>query len=109
MQAMTRSRISRWEQCPMPMRKSQYLHPDRGHLPVERLIEPARFVVFRRTCEEPGFANVASGPLVHSPLPRWPPSDRHRLIASRSLVLARKNRRARWESSLNGYDRQFQG
>ena len=48
----------------MSMRKNQYLHPDRGHLPVEQFIEPARFEEFRWTSEDPGFANVASGPLV---------------------------------------------
>ena len=44
----------------------QYLQPSRGHLPVERFVEPARFEEFRRVGEEIGFANVASGPLVRS-------------------------------------------
>ena len=44
----------------------QYLQPSRGHLPVERFVEPARFEDFRRIGEEIGFANVASGPLVRS-------------------------------------------
>ena len=44
----------------------QYLQPSRGHLPVERFVEPARFEEFRRIGEEIGFANVASGPLVRS-------------------------------------------
>ena len=44
----------------------QYLQPSRGHLPVERFVEPARFEEFRRIGEEFGFANVASGPLVRS-------------------------------------------
>ena len=42
----------------------QYLQPSRGHLPVERFVEPAQFEEFRRIGEEIGFANVASGPLV---------------------------------------------
>ena len=44
----------------------QYLQPSRGHLPVERFVEPARFEAFRRIGEALGFANVASGPLVRS-------------------------------------------
>ena len=44
----------------------QYLQPSRGHLPVERFVEPAKFEEFRRIGEEIGFANVASGPLVRS-------------------------------------------
>ena len=44
----------------------QYLQPSRGHLPVERFVEPARFEEFRRVGEELGFTNVASGPLVRS-------------------------------------------
>ena len=44
----------------------QYLQPSRGHLPVERFVEPAMFEEFRRIGEEIGFANVASGPLVRS-------------------------------------------
>ena len=44
----------------------QYLQPSRGHLPVERFVEPARFEELRRVGEEIGFANVASGPLVRS-------------------------------------------
>ena len=44
----------------------QYLQPSRGHIPVERFVEPARFEDFRRIGEEIGFANVASGPLVRS-------------------------------------------
>ena len=44
----------------------QYLQPSRGHLAVERFVEPAMFEEFRRIGEEIGFANVASGPLVRS-------------------------------------------
>ena len=44
----------------------QYLQPSRGHLAVERFVEPAQFEEFRRLGEEIGFANVASGPLVRS-------------------------------------------
>lgn len=44
----------------------QYLQPSRGHLPVERFVEPAGFDEFRRVAEELGFASVASGPLVRS-------------------------------------------
>ena len=44
----------------------QYLQPSRGHLPVERFVEPAKFEEFRRIGEAIGFANVASGPLVRS-------------------------------------------
>ncbi len=44
----------------------QYLQPSRGHLPVERFVEPARFDEFRRIGEGLGFASVASGPLVRS-------------------------------------------
>ena len=51
----------------MPIRKNQHLRPGRGHLPVERSIEYVRFEEFRRSGEEPVFANVASGPLVRSP------------------------------------------
>lgn len=51
----------------MPMRKNQRIRPDRGHLPVEPLKEYTRIEGFRRTVEEPVFANVASGPFVRSP------------------------------------------
>ena len=44
----------------------QYLQPIRGHLPVERFVEPRMFEEFRRIEEEIGFANVASGSLVRS-------------------------------------------
>ena len=44
----------------------QYLQPSRGHLAVERFVEPVQFEEFRRIGEEIGFANVASGPLVRS-------------------------------------------
>ncbi|MEK7840868.1 MAG: lipoyl synthase, partial [Pseudomonadota bacterium] len=44
----------------------QYLQPSRGHLPVERFVEPAQFERFAETARALGFSNVASGPLVRS-------------------------------------------
>jgi len=44
----------------------QYLQPSRGHLPVERFVEPAQFDRFADTARALGFNNVASGPLVRS-------------------------------------------
>ena len=43
----------------------QYFQSSRGHVPVERFVEPARFEEFRCVGEEIGFANVAT-PLVRS-------------------------------------------
>ena len=44
----------------------QYLQPSRGHLPVERFVEPAQFERFADAARALGFSNVASGPLVRS-------------------------------------------
>ncbi len=44
----------------------QYLQPSRGHLPVERFVEPAQFERFAETARALGFSSVASGPLVRS-------------------------------------------
>jgi len=44
----------------------QYLQPSRGHLPVERYVEPAQFGRFASIGREMGFTSVASGPLVRS-------------------------------------------
>ena len=44
----------------------QYLQPTRGHLPVLRYVEPARFKDFERAAQEMGFKHAACGPLVRS-------------------------------------------
>ena len=44
----------------------QYLQPTRGHLPVLRYVEPARFKDFERAALEMGFRHAACGPLVRS-------------------------------------------
>lgn len=44
----------------------QYLQPSRGHLPVERYVEPRQFDVFAARGTTLGFTSVASGPLVRS-------------------------------------------
>ncbi len=44
----------------------QYLQPTRGHLPVLRYVEPARFKDFERAAQEMGFLHAACGPLVRS-------------------------------------------
>jgi lipoic acid synthetase len=44
----------------------QYLQPTRGHLPVERFVEPAQFERYAEAARTLGFRNVASGPLVRS-------------------------------------------
>ncbi|MCH9670887.1 MAG: lipoyl synthase [Gammaproteobacteria bacterium] len=44
----------------------QYLQPSRGHLPVERYLEPAGFAALGQQARALGFENVASGPLVRS-------------------------------------------
>jgi lipoyl synthase len=44
----------------------QYLQPTRGHLPVLRYVEPARFKEFETAALEMGFRHAACGPLVRS-------------------------------------------
>lgn len=44
----------------------QYLQPTRGHLPVERYVEPAMFDEYRQHAEKIGFSHAACGPLVRS-------------------------------------------
>jgi lipoic acid synthetase len=44
----------------------QYLQPTRGHLPVLRYVEPARFKEFEAAAREMGFRHAACGPLVRS-------------------------------------------
>ena len=44
----------------------QYLQPTRGHLPVLRYVEPARFNVFEQEALAMGFRHAACGPLVRS-------------------------------------------
>jgi lipoyl synthase len=44
----------------------QYLQPTRGHLPVLRYVEPARFKQFEAAALEMGFRHAACGPLVRS-------------------------------------------
>jgi lipoic acid synthetase len=44
----------------------QYLQPTRGHLPVLRYVEPARFKEFEVAALEMGFRHAACGPLVRS-------------------------------------------
>ena len=44
----------------------QYLQPSRGHLPVDRYVEPAEFAQLRRSGLELGFDHVEAGPLVRS-------------------------------------------
>jgi lipoic acid synthetase len=44
----------------------QYLQPTRGHLPVLRYVEPARFRQFEAEALEMGFRHAACGPLVRS-------------------------------------------
>jgi len=44
----------------------QYLQPTRGHLPVLRYVEPARFREFEAAALEMGFRHAACGPLVRS-------------------------------------------
>jgi lipoyl synthase len=44
----------------------QYLQPTRGHLPVLRYVEPARFKDFEKAAQEMGFKHAACGPLVRS-------------------------------------------
>jgi lipoic acid synthetase len=44
----------------------QYLQPTRGHLPVLRFVEPARFVQFEQEARAMGFRHAACGPLVRS-------------------------------------------
>jgi len=44
----------------------QYLQPTRGHLPVQRYVEPARFKELEAAAGEMGFRHAACGPLVRS-------------------------------------------
>ena len=44
----------------------QYLQPTRGHLPVLRYVEPARFKQFEQEALQMGFLHAACGPLVRS-------------------------------------------
>jgi lipoic acid synthetase len=44
----------------------QYLQPTRGHLPVLRYVEPARFKEFEAAARDMGFRHAACGPLVRS-------------------------------------------
>jgi lipoic acid synthetase len=44
----------------------QYLQPTRGHLPVLRYVEPARFRQFEQEARDMGFRHAACGPLVRS-------------------------------------------
>ena len=44
----------------------QYLQPTRGHLPVLRYVEPARFKQFEHEALSMGFVHAACGPLVRS-------------------------------------------
>jgi lipoyl synthase len=44
----------------------QFLQPTRGHLPVLRYVEPARFKEFEAAALEMGFRHAACGPLVRS-------------------------------------------
>jgi lipoic acid synthetase len=44
----------------------QYLQPTRGHLPVLRYVEPARFKDFEQAALQMGFRHAACGPLVRS-------------------------------------------
>jgi lipoic acid synthetase len=44
----------------------QYLQPTRGHLPVLRYVEPARFAQFEQEALAMGFRHAACGPLVRS-------------------------------------------
>ena len=44
----------------------QYLQPTRGHLPVLRYVEPARFKEFETAAIDMGFRHAACGPLVRS-------------------------------------------
>jgi lipoic acid synthetase len=44
----------------------QYLQPTRGHLPVLRFVEPARFTQFEQEALAMGFRHAACGPLVRS-------------------------------------------
>ena len=44
----------------------QYLQPTRGHLPVLRFVEPARFKQFEQEALAMGFRHAACGPLVRS-------------------------------------------
>ena len=44
----------------------QYLQPSRGHLPVERYVEPDEFEELGNLARELGMSRVASGPLVRS-------------------------------------------
>jgi lipoyl synthase len=44
----------------------QYLQPTRGHLPVLRYVEPARFEALQVAALEMGFRHAACGPLVRS-------------------------------------------
>jgi len=44
----------------------QYLQPTRGHLPVLRYVEPARFKEFEAAARGMGFRHAACGPLVRS-------------------------------------------
>jgi len=44
----------------------KYLQPTRGHLPVLRYVEPARFRQFEKEALAMGFRHAACGPLVRS-------------------------------------------
>ncbi len=44
----------------------QYLQPSKAHLPVKRFVPPEEFEQWRKTAQEMGFSEVASGPFVRS-------------------------------------------
>lgn len=44
----------------------QYLQPTKKHLPVERFVPPEEFDAWRKTAQDMGFSQVASGPFVRS-------------------------------------------
>ena len=44
----------------------QYLRPTRGHLAVERYVEPAEFTAYKKLADAMGFRYCASGPMVRS-------------------------------------------
>jgi len=44
----------------------QYLQPSREHLPVERFVPPDEFDQWKKTAQQIGFVQVASGPFVRS-------------------------------------------
>ncbi len=44
----------------------QYLQPTKGHLPIERYVDPEEFAMYKRTGLAMGFKFVESGPLVRS-------------------------------------------